>query len=759
MGETQHKKTKTSSAFYSFYSSHLGWTIAGMALRYILLSVLISLFFENTLIWMFLATVGVTAWSMYRIAMHDRASLPTKLWRKWKKYEKENREFDLLNAQERKEWKQIEEYKKKKYHEKPFQFQPVAWVCLLVPLIGSSLLQILYFWGIGEPVQPGLLVTWVLSNLLLTFFFSLIGAVSMAIFLFQKQKKENTQHTQKIIKSDTQWITRIVSSIVLFFYVSTLLLPGTVPVLATPPDCSKENLTPEELIGCYDEDTDYEVRGEPVNTEPERRIPLDPGSGNTSGNENNGAGTQPNLEEYYSQFPNIPPEQINELYQLCQSNAGCNFEELLNEYQNEIINLPVLENESEEDPNILLATLEGLGGAGQDTWNFITTEGGKGLNYLKENWNNPGKMGKDGLNAYLEFGVAQHEGRQERIKAKQKGLQDTGNWFQTKWQQYTTDPGGQFQKDVSWANEKVIQPWLAHGAHTQQYIQKNPQDAWMMNNIFTSWYFHGKVAIDTHYDGGLKQFKKDAAVALADKNTYWAVLSSPFSERTKELIAERKLAQALGRGVGELSVEAGQEVVETAATGGVGKVGLVVVGFVVDARKVAKKTDKLSDAVELAAKYQDNIPTEEEIKKAGSLKRFYERESRKVFASDDRLKHIVSGDKAPGKNGGYHLQKAGDENTYVVPGTESPVNDYGVYEAQVVVNGTMKQTNGGKSTFFPKNWSEQDIVNAVNEAHEFAIKNGCTSTKCTGFDSKGMEITIIFENNNSGKIWAAYPEL
>jgi hypothetical protein len=121
--------------------------------------------------------------------------------------------------------------------------------------------------------------------------------------------------------------------------------------------------------------------------------------------------------------------------------------------------------------------------------------------------------------------------------------------------------------------------------------------------------------------------------------------------------------------------------------------------------------------------------------------------------------YIIKGDKTPGKTGGFHLQNAGDANTYAIPGTESPVNAQGVYVANVVLNGTRKQTNGGKSTFFPKYWTEQDIVNAVNEAYDQAMKNSCNNVKCIGYLKNSMEITVIFENNRSGKIWSASPEL
>lgn len=133
MGEGQTKEKPTQELTIKTLITH----IAHGVLRYVLLSIFISLFFENTLFWMFLATAGVTAWTMRRIAMHGRAQLPGKLWRTWKKYEKENRAFDLKNIKERKEWEQIEAYKMQKYHEKPFSFRKKSWYALLVPVIGS----------------------------------------------------------------------------------------------------------------------------------------------------------------------------------------------------------------------------------------------------------------------------------------------------------------------------------------------------------------------------------------------------------------------------------------------------------------------------------------------------------------------------------------------------------------------------------------------------------------------------------------------
>jgi hypothetical protein len=740
MGESQTEDTSTQALNRKALFTH----IAHGVLRYVVLSVFIGLFFENTLFWMFLATAGVTAWTMWRIAMHGRAQLPGKLWRKWKRYEKENRTFDLKNAQEQKEWQQIEAYKIEKYNERPFVFRKTAWFALLVPVIGSVLLQLLYFTGLGTSIDAGLLITWILSNLFLTVTFSCIGGFLMFLFLWHKQKKETTHHTQNKKKRDSRWIDRLISSVVLVFYLSAFVVPTITPLSAASPDCSKTKVTPEEFISCYDPDTEYQSHSEAIVPEPKRRIPL--GSG-TAGSGNKVS----SLKEYYSKHRGIPPEQINELYDMCQKTAGCNFEELLTEYENEVLTLPVYENETPDDPNLLLATLEGLGGVGQDTWNLITKEGRKGLNYLKDNWNNPKKMLDDAGNTIGKFRQAYEEGQRDRLGQKGNDAKGLADWFGKKAQQYWHDPSGQLKKDLGWMDKNILQPYLKHGADVHAYLQKNPKEAWMMTNMLTAPYFHGKVFIESNYNGGIKQFKQDAAVALADKNTYWNILKSPFSERTQQLAAEGKLAQAMGRGAGEMSIEAGQELAETVATAGVGKIGLVVANFTVDASKVAGRTVKIADTVGDYTKIPKSM--------LKTIK--YSNASYNVKADTSRfaeyaLQHLFDGNvNKKNKVGGFH--HAGENSAGKVTRVIRENEKTGVYEAEVEVFGHRKNSNLGRSTMFPRNWSRENVVTAVNEAYGVKKPVPGKGNLYRGTSSTGIQIEMRIDS--SGKIETAYPVL
>ncbi|GAA0086278.1 hypothetical protein UT300007_27170 [Clostridium sp. CTA-7] len=53
----------------------------------------------------------------------------------------------------------------------------------------------------------------------------------------------------------------------------------------------------------------------------------------------------------------------------------------------------------------------------------------------------------------------------------------------------------------------------------------------------------------------------------------------------------------------------------------------------------------------------------------------------------------------------------------IIQGTESVPNQFGVYTARVEVNSVPKVGNGGTSTFFSKSYTQQNIVDSINEAY------------------------------------------
>ena len=81
--------------------------------------------------------------------------------------------------------------------------------------------------------------------------------------------------------------------------------------------------------------------------------------------------------------------------------------------------------------------------------------------------------------------------------------------------------------------------------------------------------------------------------------------------------------------------------------------------------------------------------------------------------------HIFEGDiNRRGQAGGYHYDMVEGTSDSIIEGTKSPaLNDAGVYEAKVEVNGIPKEGNEGYSTFFPERMSPQEIVDTINEAY------------------------------------------
>ena len=125
--------------------------------------------------------------------------------------------------------------------------------------------------------------------------------------------------------------------------------------------------------------------------------------------------------------------------------------------------------------------------------------------------------------------------------------------------------------------------------------------------------------------------------------------------------------------------------------------------------------------------------------------------------TEKSLSHIFEGDlNRRGQSGGYHYDMVESTSGSIIEGTKGPdLNDAGVYEARVEVNGIPKKANGGYSTFFPDHMSPQEVVDTINEAYEtreFKIK---TRNTYEGFSKNGMKITMYLDSDE--KIVSAYP--
>ena len=117
--------------------------------------------------------------------------------------------------------------------------------------------------------------------------------------------------------------------------------------------------------------------------------------------------------------------------------------------------------------------------------------------------------------------------------------------------------------------------------------------------------------------------------------------------------------------------------------------------------------------------------------------------------------HIFHGevDTKQGRSLGWHFEPSGDraKGTYVKEGTRSAPDKYGVYEANVVIEGIQKRE---KSSFFPQGWSQEQVEKAILEVYENGKPQPFKPWVLRGTSSSGMEIEIRVKG---GGIQTAFP--
>ncbi len=146
----------------------------------------------------------------------------------------------------------------------------------------------------------------------------------------------------------------------------------------------------------------------------------------------------------------------------------------------------------------------------------------------------------------------------------------------------------------------------------------------------------------------------------------------------------------------------------------------------------------------------------------GSSETSYAQSSLKLLINTDNftdsaIEHIFEGQvNVRGKAVGYHYEGIESTAGNAVPGTELLANEFGVYKAQVEVNGIPKTAKGGFSTFFPKDMSPQQVVSAINEAYGNRVLVEGSRNTYQGVSNSGIKINMFIDE--SGNIISAFPE-
>lgn len=118
------------------------------------------------------------------------------------------------------------------------------------------------------------------------------------------------------------------------------------------------------------------------------------------------------------------------------------------------------------------------------------------------------------------------------------------------------------------------------------------------------------------------------------------------------------------------------------------------------------------------------------------------------------LEHIFDGTvNKKGKATGYHYSKVSDSSGRILDGTRSKKDENGVFTAKVEVDGVKKE---GFSSFYPEDWTPQDVVDAINTAYKDALndKQNPRGSLWIGHAGK-LEIDMYLDDNR--KILTAYP--
>ena len=118
------------------------------------------------------------------------------------------------------------------------------------------------------------------------------------------------------------------------------------------------------------------------------------------------------------------------------------------------------------------------------------------------------------------------------------------------------------------------------------------------------------------------------------------------------------------------------------------------------------------------------------------------------------LEHIFDGTiNSKGNATGYHYTRITDSKGEVIEGTESQKDRHGVFTAKVKVNGVKKN---GFSSFYPEDWTPQQVVDAVNEAYDSALSDPSNPHGSLWIGYSGdLEIDMYLDG--SKKITTAYP--
>ena len=118
------------------------------------------------------------------------------------------------------------------------------------------------------------------------------------------------------------------------------------------------------------------------------------------------------------------------------------------------------------------------------------------------------------------------------------------------------------------------------------------------------------------------------------------------------------------------------------------------------------------------------------------------------------LEHIFSGTvNKKGKATGYHYDGISDSKGEIIGGSRGKKDENGVFTAKVQVDGVKKE---GFSSFYPEEWTPQQVVDAINTAYKEAVNDPKNPRGSLWIGHAGkLEIDMYLDDHK--KILTAYP--
>lgn len=115
-------------------------------------------------------------------------------------------------------------------------------------------------------------------------------------------------------------------------------------------------------------------------------------------------------------------------------------------------------------------------------------------------------------------------------------------------------------------------------------------------------------------------------------------------------------------------------------------------------------------------------------------------------------RHILQGElNRHGEATGWHHEPSAGPSTYVIEKTRREADSHGVYKAEVVIHG---QKKFGISTFFPRDWSAEQVQSEIMHAFENR-KPGDNPSLYWGHGRSGVMIAMVLDDESH--IVTAYP--